>query len=162
MENVFIDTDVIVDFLTDRKPFSPESAKIFSLIDQKKIRGCVSSLSFNKIYYVLRKSGTHKKVISSLKDLSEMVDILKVDSDSDIVKSALTSDFKDFENSIHNFATQEHKKSGCIITRNIKDYKDSSLPVMRPETFLVTFENIASSQEVGILNCRSIPQESSG
>ena len=43
MENVFIDTDVIVDFLTNRKPFSLESAKIFSLIDQKKIRGCVSA-----------------------------------------------------------------------------------------------------------------------
>ena len=143
MENVFIDTDVIVDFLTDRKPFSLESAKIFSLIDQKKIKGCVSSLSFSNLYYVLRKFGTHKKVISSLQDLSELVDILKVDSD--IVKSALTSDFKDFEDSIQYFAAQEHKKIDCIITRNIKDYKDSSLPVMTPETFLVTFENTASS-----------------
>ena len=143
MENVFIDTDVIVDFLTDRKPFSLESAKIFSLIDQKKIKGCVSSLSFSNLYYVLRKFGTHKKVISSLQDLSEMVDILKVDSD--IVKSALTSDFKDFEDSIQYFAAQEHKKIDCIITRNIKDYKDSSLPVMTPETFLVTFENTAST-----------------
>jgi predicted nucleic acid-binding protein len=143
MENVFIDTDVIVDFLTDRKPFSLESAKIFSLIDQKKIKGCVSSLSFSNIYYVLRKFGTHKKVISSLQELSEMVDILKVDGD--IVKSALTSDFKDFEDSIQYFAAQEHKKVDCIITRNIKDYKDSSLPVMTPETFLVTFENTASS-----------------
>ena len=143
MENVFIDTDVIVDFLTDRKPFSLESAKIFSLIDQKKIKGCVSSLSFSNLYYVLRKFGTHKKVISSLQELSEMVDILKVDSD--IVKSALTSDFKDFEDSIQYFAAQEHKKVDCIITRNIKDYKDSSLPVMTPETFLVTFENTASS-----------------
>jgi predicted nucleic acid-binding protein len=143
MENVFIDTDVIVDFLTDRKPFSLESAKIFSLIDQKKIKGCVSSLSFSNLYYVLRKFGTHKKVISSLQDLSEMVDILKVDSD--IVKSALTSDFKDFEDSIQYFAAQEKKKVDCIITRNIKDYKDSSLPVMTPETFLVTFENTASS-----------------
>ena len=143
MENVFIDTDVIVDFLTDRKPFSLESAKIFSLIDQKKIKGCVSSLSFSNLYYVLRKFGTHKKVISSLQELSDMVDILKVDSD--IVKSALTSDFKDFEDSIQYFAAQEHKKVDCIITRNIKDYKDSSLPVMTPETFLVTFENTASS-----------------
>ena len=143
MENVFIDTDVIVDFLTDRKPFSLESAKIFSLIDQKKIKGCVSSLSFSNLYYVLRKFGTHKKVISSLQDLSEMVDIMKVDSD--IVKSALTSDFKDFEDSIQYFAAQEQKKVDCIITRNIKDYKDSSLPVMTPETFLVTFENTASS-----------------
>ena len=143
MENVFIDTDVIVDFLTDRKPFSLESAKIFSLIDQKKIKGCVSSLSFSNLYYVLRKFGTHKKVISSLQDLFELVDILKVDSD--IVKSALTSDFKDFEDSIQYFAAQEHKNVDCIITRNIKDYKDSSLPVMTPETFLVTFENTASS-----------------
>jgi predicted nucleic acid-binding protein len=143
MENVFIDTDVIVDFLTDRKPFSLESAKIFSLIDQKKIKGCVSSLSFSNLYYVLRKFGTHKKVISSLQELSELVDILKVDSD--MVKSALTSDFKDFEDSIQYFATQEHKNVDCIITRNIKDYKDSSLPVMTPETFLVTFENTASS-----------------
>ena len=143
MENVFIDTDVIVDFLTDRKPFSLESAKIFSLIDQKKIKGCVSSLSFSNLYYVLRKFGTHKKVISSLQDLSELVDILKVDSD--IVKSALNLDFKDFEDSIQYFAAQEHKKVDCIITRNIKDYKDSSLPVMTPETFLVTFENTASS-----------------
>jgi len=143
MENVFIDTDVIVDFLTDRKPFSLESAKIFSLIDQKKIKGCVSSLSFSNLYYVLRKVGTHKKVISSLQELSDMVDILKVDSD--IVKSALNSDFKDFEDSIQYFSAQEHKKVDCIITRNIKDYKDSSLPVMTPETFLVTFENTASS-----------------
>jgi predicted nucleic acid-binding protein len=142
MENVFIDTDVIVDFLTDRKPFSLESAKIFSLIDQKKIKGCVSSLSFSNLYYVLRKFGTHKKVISSLQDLSELVDILKVDSD--IVKSALTSDFKDFEDSIQYFVAQEQKKVDCIITRNIKDYKDSSLPVMTPETFLVTFENTVS------------------
>jgi len=143
MENVFIETDVIVDFLTDRKPFSLESAKIFSLIDQKKIKGCVSSLSFSNLYYVLRKFGTHKKVISSLQDLSELVEILKVDSD--IVKSALTSDFKDFEDSIQYFAAQEQKKVDCIITRNIKDYKDSSLPVMTPETFPVTFENTASS-----------------
>jgi len=125
MENVFIDTDVIVDFLTDRKPFSLESAKIFSLIDQKKIKGCVSSLSFSNLYYVLRKFGTHKKVINSLQELSELVDILKVDSE--IIKAALTSDFKDFEDSIQYFAAQEQKKVDCIITRNIKDYKDSSL-----------------------------------
>jgi predicted nucleic acid-binding protein len=143
MENVFIDTDVIIDFLTNRKPFSLESAKIFSLIDQKKIKGCVSSISFSNIYYVLRKFGTHKKVINSLQELSEMVDIVKVDGD--IVKSALTSDFKDFEDSIQYFAAQEYKKVDCIITRNNKDYKDSSLPVMTPETFLVTFENTASS-----------------
>jgi predicted nucleic acid-binding protein len=143
MEIVFIDTDVIIDFLTDRKPFSIEAAKIFSLIDKKKIKGCVSSLTFSNLYYVLRKFGTHKKVINSLQELSGLIDILKVDSD--IVKYALTSNFKDFEDSIQYFTAQDYKKIDCIITRNIKDYKDISLPVMTPETFLVTFENTASS-----------------
>ena len=82
-------------------------------------------------------------MISSLQELSELVDILKVDSNT--IKSALISDFKDFEDSIQYFAAQEHKKIDSIITRNIKDYKDSSLPVMTPEMFLVTFENTASS-----------------
>lgn len=143
MENVFIDTDVIVDFLTDRKPFSIDSAKIFSLIDQKKVKGCVSSLSFSNLYYVLRKFGTHKKVVNNLQELAELVDILRVDSGT--IKSALAADFKDFEDSIQYFTAQDNKKIDCIITRNIKDFKDSYLPVMTPETFLVTFENTGSS-----------------
>lgn len=143
MENVFIDTDVIVDFLTDRKPFSIDSAEIFSLIDQKKVKGCVSSLSFSNLYYVLSKFGTHKKVINKLQELAELVDILKVDSGT--IKSALAADFKDFEDSIQYFTAQDNKKIDCIITRNIKDFKDSYLPVMTPETFLVTFENTGSS-----------------
>lgn len=143
MENVFIDTDVIIDFLIDRKPFSTEAAELFSLIDQKKIKGCVSSLSFSNLYYVLRKFSTHKRIINSLQELSELVDILKVDSE--IIKSALFSDFKDFEDSIQYFTVQDYKKIDCIITRNIKDYKDTSLPVMTPETFLAALENNASS-----------------
>lgn len=143
MENVFIDTDVIIDFLIDRKPFSMEAAELFSLIDQKKIKGCVSSLSFSNLYYVLRKFGTHKKVINSLQELSELVDILKVDSET--VKSALFSDFKDFEDSIQYFTAQDYKKIDCIITRNTKDYKGTSLPVMTPGTFLAALENQASS-----------------
>jgi predicted nucleic acid-binding protein len=138
MENLFIDTDVIMDFLIDRKPFSTDAAKIFSLIDEGKIKGFVSSLSFSNLYYVLRKVGSHKKVINSLQNLSEFVDILKVDSE--IIKSALFSDFKDFEDSIQYFSALENKKVGYIITRNIKDFRESSLPVMTPEIFLATFE----------------------
>jgi predicted nucleic acid-binding protein len=139
MEKVFIDTDVIIDFLTDRKPYSIEAAKIFSLIDQKKITGYVSSLSFSNLYYVLRKFGTHKKIMTSLHELAELVEILNVDGDT--IKSALGSDFKDFEDAIQYFTALKNKKTDCIITRNIKDYKNISLPLMTPETFLVMVEN---------------------
>jgi predicted nucleic acid-binding protein len=136
MKNIFIDSDVIIDFLVDREPFSSNATNLFSLIDQKIIYGYVSSLSFSNIYYVLRKFGSHAKVISSLRTLSEIVQTLKVDGY--IIKSALLSGFKDFEDAIQYFTALENNNIDIIITRNVKDYKDSSLPVMTPEAFLAT------------------------
>jgi len=62
MTDIFIDTDVIIDFLIDREPHSREAAIIFTLIEQKKLKGFVSSLTFSKLYYVLRKIESHIKL----------------------------------------------------------------------------------------------------
>jgi predicted nucleic acid-binding protein len=134
MTDLFIDTDIIIDFLIDRKPFAREAAIIFTLVEQKKLKGYASSLTFSNLYYVLRKFETHKKVISKLDSLSKLVNILKVDDQT--IKSALASSFQDFEDSIQHFCASESKKPDAIITRNIKDYKNSELPVMTPGDFL--------------------------
>ncbi len=143
MTEIFIDSDVIIDFLIDRKPFSQDSAKIFTLIAQNKLKGYSSSLCFSNIYYVLSKYASHKIIISKLKELSELVRILKVDEN--IIHSALFSDFKDFEDAIQYFTATEHKRIDIIITRNIKDFKKSEIPVFTPDTFLKTYERSASS-----------------
>ena len=136
MTNLFIDTDVIIDFLIDRKPHSREAAVIFTLIDQKKLKGYVSSLSFSNLSYVLKKFISHGKIISKLASLSEMVGILKVDEQ--MIRSALSSPFSDFEDGIQYFCALESKKIDVIITRNIKDFKNSKIPVMTPGDFLKT------------------------
>ncbi len=143
MTDLFIDTDVIIDFIIDRQPCSREAAQVFTLIDQRKVKGYASALSYSNIYYVLRNYASHKKVITMLNELSDLVGILKVDDD--IIKASLASDFKDFEDAIQYYTAQEYKRIDVIITRNIKDYKKSSLPVMTPETFMKTFEQTASS-----------------
>jgi predicted nucleic acid-binding protein len=134
MADLFIDTDIIIDFLIDRKPFSREAAIIFTLIEQKKLKGSVSSLTFSNLYYVLRKFESHNKVISKLDSLSKLLNILKVDDQ--IIKKAITSGFSDFEDSIQHFCAIDSRKIDVIITRNIKDYKNSDLPVMTPGDFL--------------------------
>lgn len=139
MTNLFIDTDVIIDFLIDRKPYSDEAAIIFTLIDRKKLKGYVSSLTFSNLYYVLRKLESHNKVISKLDSLSEMVNILKVDEH--IIKEALSSSFPDFEDTIQYFSALDSKKADVIITRNTKDFKNSSIPVMTPGDYLKTAVN---------------------
>ena len=136
MTDLFIDTDVIIDFLFDRKPQSREAAVIFTLIEQKKIKGYASSLTFSNLYYVLRKIESHIKVKSKLESLSQIVGILKVEEQT--IKDALASDFPDFEDSIQYFSALDSKKIDVIITRNIKDYKKSDIPVMTPGDYLKT------------------------
>jgi predicted nucleic acid-binding protein len=134
MTNLFIDTDVIIDFLIDRKPYSREAAIIFTLIDQKKIKGYTSSLTFSNLYYVLRRIEPHKKVLAKLDSISKMLTILNVSEQN--IRDAIESGFPDFEDSIQYFCALDCKKVEIIITRNTKDYRNSSLPVMTPGDFL--------------------------
>ena len=136
MTDLFIDTDVIIDFLIDRKPHSREAAIIFTLIDHKKLKGYVSSLTFSNLYYVLRKLESHNKVIAKLDSLSKMVNILKVDEQ--IIKNAISSSFPDFEDTIQYFSALDSKKIDVIITRNTKDFRNSAIPVMTPGDYLKT------------------------
>jgi hypothetical protein len=137
MTNLFIDTDIIIDFLTDRKPYSREAAIIFTLIDQKKLKGYASSLTFSNLFYVLRKVEHQKKVIAKLDSLSKLLTVLKVDDQN--IRDAIESGFPDFEDSIQYFCALDCKKVEVIITRNTKDYKNSNLPVMTPGDFLKSF-----------------------
>ncbi len=139
MTNLFIDTDIIVDFLIDRKPFSREAAIIFTLIDQKKLKGYVSYLTFSNLFYVLRKIEPQKKVISKLDSLSKLLTVLKVDDQN--IRDAIDSGFPDFEDSIQYYCALDCKKVEAIITRNTKDYKNSGLPVMTPGDFLKSSVN---------------------
>ena len=137
MNKVLIDTDVILDFFFDRKPFSDDAAKILSLCEGAKIDGFVTSLMISNIYYILRKSSKHDKIIESLKMLMNIVDVAIIDKQT--VLNALNSEFKDFEDALQNFSAINESDIQLIITRNVKDYKTSSLAVMTPENYLKAF-----------------------
>lgn len=134
MKNILIDTDVILDFYFDRKPFSNNASAIFSLIETKKIKGSVTPVIVSNVYYLLRKVGSHNKVIDKLGQLLELVDIISIDKKT--ILKALQSDFKDFEDGLQNYAAESESKIQAIVTRNFKDFKNSKLSVMSPEAYL--------------------------
>ncbi|MBP7478598.1 MAG: PIN domain-containing protein, partial [Chitinophagales bacterium] len=131
---VFIDTDVILDFLFDRTPFSEQSSRLLSLCEKGEIHGYVTSITLSNIYYLLRKTASHEKVIDSIKLLLKIIDVKTTDKKT--VIEALNSGFKDFEDALQNFSAQNDEKISVIITRNIRDYKLSDLSIMTPEAFL--------------------------
>lgn len=134
MEKVLIDTDVILDFFFDRMPFSEESSQILSLCEKKEIQGYVTSIMVSNIYYLLRKTAKHEKVIDNLKMLLNVVNVTT--TNKNVVLEALNSEFKDFEDALQNFSAQNDEKITIILTRNVKDYKTSNLSIMTPENYL--------------------------
>jgi predicted nucleic acid-binding protein len=136
--DIFLDTDIIIDFLIDRKPFSDNAEKIFGLIENKKMKGNTSSQTFSNLYSLLRQKMSRVRAISVLRDLAGVLSILKVDEGS--VLKALDSDNIDFENAIQYNAVLDYKRIDLILTRNTKDYKSSTIPVMSPDTFLKSLD----------------------
>ena len=135
--NVLIDTNVILDFFINREPFANDAEKLFSLCETQKITGFITPITISNSYYILRKLGTHKKVINNLKQLLSITEILLMNKK--VVENALVSDFKDFEDALQYFTASNYKKIGVIVTRNSKDFKHSNIPVMEPNLFLKSF-----------------------
>jgi predicted nucleic acid-binding protein len=136
METVLIDTDVILDFFFDRKPFSEEASRLLSLCEKGEVKGFVTSIMLSNVYYLLRKTANHEKVIENLKMLMNIIEVTTTNKKT--VIEALNSEFKDFEDALQNFSAINEKEIKVIVTRNLKDYKSSTLSVMTPETYLKT------------------------
>ena len=131
MKIIFLDTNVIIDFLADRRPFSLTAAEIFNASLSGNVKIFISSVSYNNTYYILRQSLSHIETIKLLEELSEITEI--VDVTKNIIKKSLKSDFKDFEDAIQSNCALTINKIDCIVTRDSKDFKKSSLPVMNPQ-----------------------------
>ena len=136
MKRVLIDTDVILDFFLDRKPFSDHAARVLSLCESREIKGFITSVIISNVYYLLRQMATHEKVVEKLTQLITITEVLT--TDRNVILKALTSNFKDFEDALQNYSAELDGQIDLIITRNIKDFRNSSLGVMTPENYLKT------------------------
>jgi predicted nucleic acid-binding protein len=136
MKKLLIDTNIVIDLLAKRKPNYAEAAQLFSLADKKQIKLSVSSLTFANTNYMLLKLKSPDEVKSILRKFKLLVDVLALDDK--IINLALNdTDFKDFEDSLQYFSAIENDQD-IIITRNLKDFKKSIMPVLTAAQFLKT------------------------
>ncbi len=141
MKNIFLDTNVLIDFFADRKPFSIEAARLFNYSIKKKINLYISAVSYNNIYYILRQSCSHIETIKMLTELNEWTVV--IDVSKEIINKSLKSDFRDFEDAIQYNCAKSLKKINFIVTRDTKDFKTSSLPILTPKEAVTLIESIS-------------------
>ncbi|MBN1924676.1 MAG: PIN domain-containing protein [Prolixibacteraceae bacterium] len=132
MRQIFIDTNVIIDFLADSEPYSDDAAILFQLAKEKKIRIQISAISFNNTYYILRKVTSHKRAIGLISEIEEFVGVQEMNRS--IIRKALKSNFNDFEDAIQYYSAVEIGDIDIITTRDLKDFKKSEISVLSPET----------------------------
>ena len=133
MKKVFLDTNIIVDLIADRKPFSKFAIEIFQSFESNKIQLFTSSHSIATTYYLLKKFVDDKSLRYTLLGLLEYLTVIPVNTD--ILSKGLRSKQKDFEDAVQIFCATSIEKMDCIVTRNVKDFKGSEIPVLAPDEF---------------------------
>ncbi len=134
MKKVFLDSDIILDALLKRPGFYLPAANIIALAYQRQILLTTSPVAFVNVNYFLNKFDK-KNSIELLKGIRSVISIIEVGEN--IIDFALNSGLNDFEDAVQYYAAKS-ATADFIITRNIKDYKQSDIPVLTAEQFLRT------------------------
>lgn len=139
MKKIFLDTNIILDFLGEREGFYEASAKIMTLADKKKIQVYTSPSSISNVFYVLTRYENSKITLEKIRKFKLLCSMSVMDDE--VVEKAIHSDFKDFEDAMQYFSALA---SNCdvIITRNEKDFKNAMIPVMNAESYLLSLKGL--------------------
>jgi predicted nucleic acid-binding protein len=132
--NFFIDTNVLIDFISLREPFGYDAALLFQSADEKKIKLYIAALSFWNTHYYLKKLMPEPEVRKIFFELTDLVEI--VPHTKSLLRLAIKSPHKDFEDAMQIVAAESLEDIEGIITRNKKDFKHSSLPLYLPKEAL--------------------------
>lgn len=134
MTRVFVDTNIIIDLLAKRENYFQWTEILFDLGYRKEIVLSASVLSFANAHYILKKSDSKAAVKSALAELKNVCTSIDV-TDGVLSQALHDSAFNDFEDSLqYHTALGSHQE--VIITRNLRDFKSSAIPVMTAEAFI--------------------------
>ncbi|NEV92895.1 PIN domain-containing protein [Psychroflexus sp. YR1-1] len=130
---IFLDTNIMLDFLGERHPFYDSVAKIATLAEKGELVMVVSPISFTTVNYFLTKFENPKIAKEKLRKFKIICEICSLNEQT--IEKGLNSSIKEFEDALQYFSATE---SNCdlILTRNAKDFKKSLLPVMTADEFL--------------------------
>ena len=133
MKHYLVDTNVVIDMILDREDADAACA-VFDGAERGEYALHICALSFTTLYYSLRKILTREQRLDVLNQLTEALDVAYVGAS--VIDMALKSGWNDFEDAVQNFSAVADPQISAIITRNTKDFKESSLEVVDSISFL--------------------------
>jgi predicted nucleic acid-binding protein len=130
---VLLDTDVVLDVMLARVPFAQAAAQLLDLAERGRFEAYLSSITPINVFYVARKAKSIGDLKQALAQLLRNVRICPIDHS--ILTGALGSSITDYEDAVQHDAAHASQLD-AIITRNLKDYQNATLPIFTPTDFL--------------------------
>ncbi|MGS0748703.1 type II toxin-antitoxin system VapC family toxin [Halpernia sp. GG3] len=113
---------------------------MFKFCEQNLVKLYASSLTFATSHYILKKVYSEEKVRVALSNILDLIEIIPVTED--VLRKALKSNHKDFEDAIQIFCAHKIENLAAIVTRDLKNFSTSEIKVLAPEEAVLLLENI--------------------
>ena len=134
---LLIDTNVVLDVLLRREPFSKTAAEVLNLTQRDDVREYVSASAITDIYYIANKQLKDRAAVRDL--LERLLKIVSVAAVSEQeIRNALNLTWADFEYSVQYSVALLNEMDG-IVTRNPDDYQEANMRIWLPEQALELF-----------------------
>jgi len=131
--NVFLDTNVIIDFMGEREVFFDDAAAIFTMIEDGKICASASALTIVNCAYILKKAFNQDIMLSKIQVLCQMLDVTPIERTQ--LVNAIQLKSYDYEDAVQYLSALPYHPD-VIITRDKKGFSDFDILVMTPAEFI--------------------------
>ena len=132
---ILIDTNIIMDFIIDRPPFTDEAEELISLCIEKDIPCSIAAHTIPNLFYILRKYLNDAERRDILLRICKMFTVIDINSDK-LISALKKSEFRDFEDCLQ-VECAKHFSADFIVTRNTRDFVSSTIPVIMPKNIIV-------------------------
>ena len=130
---LFLDTNILIDVVANRKPWVDEALVLLELAKQQQLSLVVADFSFINLAYITRKLLSQEELYALFCDFCRYVEIVEVGGE--VIEKSFQNQWKDMEDCIQSLVA---KREGVdyLITRNKKDFIEADIPILSPSEFL--------------------------
>ena len=130
---IFVDTNIIIDYLVDRAPFADDAEAVIDVCVSDGNEGAFTGLSACNAVYIIGKYVGRREAELLVKEVSSLVGLLPIDPED--IKKNLGAEHPDFEDSLQIAAAQAWG-ADVIVTRDTEGFVNSPIKVLTPAEFL--------------------------
>lgn len=141
MKKVFLDTNVILDWLFQRDE-SGASKKIMQWAADNRMKATTSILSMANVAYIGFKGKPKTQLYEIMAYLAYVISTLPMDKSQ--LNATIAQPVSDFEDMLQ-YQCALANACDIIVTRNTKHFRFSELPLYTPEAFVESFPTVGET-----------------